>query len=370
MNRRPYRIALFVGARPNFMKAAPLVKLLRADRRFRVKMVHTGQHFDRRMSDVFFRDLGLPRPDVYFGVGSGTHAVQTGEIMRRSEEMLARFRPDLVLVVGDVNSTMAAAITAKKLHLAVAHVEAGLRSRDRDMPEEINRLVTDVLTDVHFVTCADAADNLVREGHPRAHIHFVGNLMIDSLKEHLPRARRIPLPRGLRRGDYALLTLHRPENVDQAASLEKCLDLVEMIQERHEIVFPVHPRTRKMLERTGLARRLARMPRVRLIEPLGYLEFISLMAAARFVLTDSGGIQEETTFLRIPCLTVRRNTERPVTITEGSNTLVGFDFKLIARQVALIEAGRYKKSGIPRHWDGRAAERIHRVLLRLAAARG
>ncbi|HEV2705886.1 MAG TPA: UDP-N-acetylglucosamine 2-epimerase (non-hydrolyzing) [Pyrinomonadaceae bacterium] len=354
-----------VGARPNFMKVAPIVEAMgRRGERFQpAVVVHTGQHYDAQMSDAFFRDLGLPRPDVHLGVGSGSHAQQTAAVMQLFEPVVLRERPDWVLVVGDVNSTLACALVCAKLLVPVAHVEAGLRSRDRTMPEEINRLVTDQLSDLLLTPSPDADANLRAEGIPAERIRFVGNVMIDSLFKQLERAAtsRVREELGVEGRDYAVLTLHRPSNVDDAETLTRILSALEEIGRRLPVVFPVHPRTRRNLSEFGLADRVARTGSLMLVEPLGYLDFLRLYSGARLVLTDSGGIQEETTALGIPCLTLRENTERPITVEMGTNAVVGTDPQRIieAATVALAHAGDAQQPPrIPPLWDGRAAERI------------
>nr|MDQ3804476.1 UDP-N-acetylglucosamine 2-epimerase (non-hydrolyzing) [Acidobacteriota bacterium] len=309
-----------VGARPNFMKVAPVVEAMRRRAaEFAPLVVHTGQHYDERMSDAFFRDLGMPRPDVHLGVGSGSHARQTAAVMERFEPVVLEARPDWVVVVGDVNSTLACALVCAKLLVRVAHVEAGLRSRDRAMPEEINRLVTDQLSDLLLTPSEDADRNLLAEGIPASRIRMVGNVMIDSLFRQLERARastaRADL--GVEGKDYAVVTLHRPSNVDEAGTLRGILSALDEVGARLPVVFPVHPRTRQNLASFGLLEQIERRGRLRLVEPLGYLDFLRLYSGARLVLTDSGGIQEETTALGIPCLTLRENTERPVTVELG-----------------------------------------------------
>lgn len=357
---RRIQILTVAGARPNFMKIAPLLHELRARDSFEAFLVHTGQHYDAAMSESFFRDLGIPEPDLNLEVGSGTHGAQTAQVLERMEQVLMERRPDAVLVVGDVNSTVAASMAAVKLGIPVGHVEAGLRSFDRDMPEEINRLLTDVISEWLFVTEPAGVENLRREGIPDAKIHLVGNVMIDTLKTHLDRARELDtLERlGLTAGGYAALTLHRPSNVDDPEALRSLFAVLEEIHERIPVVFPVHPRTR-----ASIARLLeGEPPRLNLIDPLGYLDFLRLMADARLVLTDSGGIQEETTVLGVPCLTLRENTERPVTVTEGTNTIVGTDPATIRAEADKILAGDARPGRIPEGWDGRAAARIVDVL--------
>jgi UDP-N-acetylglucosamine 2-epimerase (non-hydrolysing) len=353
-----------VGARPNYMKIAPVMKAVARAGFATQRLVHTGQHYDPAMSDVFFTDLGMPVPDVHLGVGSGSHAEQTAKVMVGFEQICLAERPDLVVVAGDVNSTMACAIDCAKLRIPCAHVEAGLRSFDLDMPEEVNRIVTDRLCDLLFTPSADGDENLLREGTPPGRIFRVGNVMIDTLLEHLPRARATGSAArlGVEPGGYAVLTLHRPSNVDVPEILRGLLDALEAVQRELPVVFPVHPRTRKRFAEFGVDGRIAAMRGLRLCEPLGYLEFLGLTSQARLVLTDSGGLQEETTALGIPCLTIRENTERPVTITEGTNTLVGTDPARIVAAARAALAGRGKAGRIPALWDGKASERIALVL--------
>ncbi|UCE03583.1 MAG: UDP-N-acetylglucosamine 2-epimerase (non-hydrolyzing) [Candidatus Latescibacterota bacterium] len=350
-----------VGARPNFMKVAPIARVLAQRPAWRHLIVHTGQHYDANMSKVFFSELGIPEPDVHLGVGSGTHAQQTARVMMALEEVIEKARPDMVIVVGDVNSTLAGALVAVKLRIPVAHVEAGLRSFDREMPEEINRVVTDSVADLLLTPSRDGDENLLREGVDPQRIHFVGNVMIDSLLHFLPRARetRAWARFGLQHGGYCLVTLHRPSNVDEERRLRDFLVLLERIGKRLPVLFPIHPRTRKMLQEFGLAED---PPGVHLVEPVGYLEFIGLEEGARLVLTDSGGIQEESTILKVPCLTLRANTERPVTVTEGCNRVVGQDPQTIWAAVEEILGQKKRPSRVPEKWDGRAAERIVRVI--------
>ena len=361
------RVLAVAGARPNFMKIAPLLRELRSRPRFASALVHTGQHYDAAMSESFFRELGIPEPDLNLGVGSGPHGAQTAQVLERMEAVLAERRPDAVLVVGDVNSTLAAALAAVKLGIPVGHVEAGLRSFDRSMPEEINRLLTDAISQWLFVTEPAAVRNLEREGIPAERIHFVGNVMIDTLRAHLERARALDtLERlGLAPGGYAVLTLHRPSNVDDPAGLKRLFAVFEEIHARLPVVFPVHPRTRASIAR-GLQ---GEPPRLHLLDPLGYLDFLRLMADAKLVLTDSGGIQEETTVLGVPCLTLRENTERPVTVSQGTNTIVGTDPATIRSEVHKILEGEPRRGRIPERWDGRAAARIVDVLEGACAAR-
>lgn len=352
-----------VGARPNFMKMAPLLRALEASGKRVACLVHTGQHYDPSMSDVFFEQLEIRPPDVRLEVGSDTHARQTARILERYEDHLLKTRPVGVVVVGDVNSTLACTVAAAKLCIPVAHVEAGLRSFDRTMPEEINRIVTDALSDVLLVTEESGRANLLREGVAESKIHLVGNLMIDTLLRELPHARALKVPARfeLEEGSFGLLTLHRPSNVDDPETLAALAGLLAELSRLLPLVFPVHPRTRARLDAAGLSDRL-RGGGVIMIDPLGYRENLGLMAAARVVLTDSGGMQEETSVLRVPCLTLRENTERPITVDKGSSTLVGNDPAAIRDHFMEVIEGRYKPySDIPL-WDGRAGERSAAVL--------
>lgn len=350
-----------VGARPNFMKVAPIVEAMkRRGREFTPLVIHTGQHYDAVMSDAFFSDLDLPRPDGYLGVGSASHAAQTAAVMERFEPVVLAEKPDWVLVVGDVNSTLACALVCVKLGVKVAHVEAGLRSRDRTMPEEINRLLTDQIADLLFTPSADADENLLAEGIPRERICLVGNVMIDSLFRHLDPSRQSQIKHqlGLTRQSYAVLTLHRPANVDDPVVFGRILQALEQISKQLPIVFPVHPRTRKTIAQLGFGKRVEQMQGLRLIEPLGYLDFIGLYSGARLVLTDSGGIQEETSVLGIPCLTLRDNTERPITVSLGTNKIMGTDpAKIVAAAFAALKETETPAINIPL-WDGHTAERI------------
>ncbi len=366
--RRPtplLKILHVVGARPNFMKAAPIMReMAKYPHEFEQILVHTGQHYDANMSKVFFEELELPQPDIYLGVGSGSHAQQTAGIMLTFEPVLLEHRPDWVIVVGDVNSTLACALVCAKLGIKVAHVEAGLRSFDRTMPEEINRVLTDQIADLLFTTEPSANENLRREGIPKERIHFVGNVMIDTLLRHKERALALDVVGryGLEAGGFALLTLHRPSNVDVPEVLGGILDALAELQARLPIIFPAHPRTVERIQEFGFKGRLAAMRDLRVTEPLGYLEFLNLMANAGLVLTDSGGVQEETTILGVPCLTLRENTERPVTVTQGTNTVVGSDPQRIVAEALAILDGKGKAGRVPELWDGQAAERIVTVL--------
>lgn len=362
---RPLRVILVVGARPNFMKVAPIARAMAGNPALIPRLVHTGQHYDAAMSRIFFEELDLPPPDLHLGVGSASHAVQTSRIMIAFERLLEGERPDLVLVVGDVNSTLACALAAAKLRIPVAHVEAGLRSRNLDMPEELNRLLTDRLSTYLFTPSADADRNLLAEGHDPARIHRIGNVMIDTLLHHRAQAEirsRVLESLGLTPRRYAVLTLHRPETVDHPERLAAALDAVGQVAALLPVIYPVHPRTRKFLDSQRLDGDL------RLGEPLGYLDFLRLMDHALFVLTDSGGIQEETTALGVPCLTLRDETERPITVSEGTNIVVGLDAEKILAECQKILRGEGKSGrAMPELWDGHAAERLVQVLERTRA---
>jgi UDP-N-acetylglucosamine 2-epimerase (non-hydrolysing) len=400
-SKNKLKIILAAGARPNFMKIAPLLDEMKKHPGFEPVLVHTGQHYDENMSDLFFRELGIPAPDINLGVGSASQAVQTARIMEKFEKVCLEEKPDAVLVVGDVNSTAACTLVASKLQITTIHYEAGLRSRDKSMPEEINRLVTDAISDLFFTTSEDASENLIKEGHKKENIFMMGNLMIDSLVRNLEKAESIdmefkikafphnasltrsrtksiksfcrgpgggfleksPLAAG---GKYGVITFHRPNNVDQREDLEKLVDIWRALSEKIPLVFPVHPRTWKNILAFGLEKRIQPYIHLFLIEPVGYLQFIRLVRHAKFVITDSGGIQEETTYMNIPCLTVRPTTERPVTIWEGSNKLIKVDD--IMAEVDLILQGKGKTGRIPKYWDGKTAPRITAVIHRLFLA--
>ncbi len=356
------KAAVVVGARPNFMKAAPLIRELKKRGRIDPVLVHTGQHYDANMSKVFFRDLGLPEPDMYLGVGSGSHAEQTAGVMVEFEKAALNEGIKLIIVVGDVNSTLACSLVGAKLHIPVAHVEAGLRSFDKRMPEEINRMVTDILSDYCFTTSPEAEKNLEREGVGEERIFYVGNIMIDSLNFYLDRAEESDILRRLKieKGKYVLVTLHRPSNVDDPEQFRELYSVLAELSDSLDVVFPVHPRTRKVIDSAEPP--FPARPGLRLIEPAGYLDFLKAMRHAGFVITDSGGIQEETTVLGVPCLTVRDNTERPITIEMGTNTLVGTrpaDLLAAARKVL---KGERKRHRIPPLWDGKTAGRIVDVI--------
>ena len=360
-------LSLIAGARPNFSKIAPLIRAVK-DRSNEISytLIHTGQHYDAKMSDVFFQDLGIPAPDVSLECGGGSHATQTGRIMTAVEPVWEQIRPDWVVVVGDVNSTMACSIVAKKLKLKVAHIEAGLRSRDLEMPEEINRMVTDAISDLFFTTEPDGTANLLKEGHSRDSIHFVGNLMIDNLYFQLERMRNMSPealdPNGIKRqllaksGKYCALTLHRPSNVDDPTKLAELLLAINKLAEKAPVIFPAHPRTRNAIHSLGLAIH----PEIILTEPLSYMSFLHLWKDAAVVVTDSGGLQEETTALGVPCITARESTERPITLTEGSNKLAGADGDQVLK-LALAALNEDRTDRRPSLWDGKAAIRIAEV---------
>ena len=357
-------IHLVAGARPNFMKIAPIVRALQAHGGMAFKIIHTGQHYDREMNEVFFEELGIPQPDVFMGAGGGTHAQQTAKIMVAFEELCQAERPDCVLVVGDVNSTLACSIVAKKLCIPVAHVEAGLRSGDLAMPEEINRLVTDAITDWFFVTEPSGRDNLLNEGKPASAVHYVGHVMVDNLLFQAEKLTAVDTsgfetaafkaanPR------YGVVTLHRPSNVDDATTMTRIAGALKAISSELPLIFPVHPRTRGNLEKFGIDLG----PNVTLVGPRAYMEFLNLWKDAAVVLTDSGGLQEETTALGVPCITIRENTERPVTVDQGTNVLVGTDATRIVEEVGRVLAGHGKQGRRPELWDALAAERIVGVI--------
>lgn len=361
------KILFVVGARPNFMKVAPVLEAVKATGKFATTLVHTGQHYDANMSDVFFHDLDMPQPDRFLGIGSGTHAEQTAKVMIEMETLLAEEKPNLVLVAGDVNSTLATALVAAKAGISLGHIESGLRSFDRGMPEEINRIVADEFSQFCFVTEPSGLKNLEHEGISKERVFFVGNTMIDSVQKYLPKSReRFP---GIAQNfnvepkKYALVTLHRPSNVDEASSLLRFVELFERMQAfTPRILFPVHPRTRSRLEQFGLAERVSENRHLALIEPVGYLDFLALQDHAALVLTDSGGIQEETTALGIPCITLRENTERPITVEEGTNELLGLDFERVLEYSRKAFRGEWKSHRVPRLWDGNAASRIAKIL--------
>lgn len=358
------KIINICGARPNFMKIAPLMRAYKAHSNIQPLLVHTGQHYDQNMSDLFFRQLQIPEPDINLEVGSGSHATQTAEIMKRFEPVVLEHKPDWIVVVGDVNSTIACGLVGVKLGVKLAHVEAGLRSFDRTMPEEINRLLTDAISDMLLVSEPSGVENLKREGVPDERVHFVGNVMIDTLKASLAIAEQSKIldQLGLAKGQYNVVTLHRPSNVDDPVTLGRIADAFEVIQRDLPIVFPMHPRTLHNLGKLGLKTRFEGMKNLRITEPLGYLDFTRLTGNAAVVLTDSGGIQEEATILGVWCLTIRENTERPVTIDQGTNMLVGTDPAKIVQAYQQRRATTIATRRVPEKWDGRAAERIAAIL--------
>ena len=396
MKNRTIKWVLVAEARPNLMKIAPLMRIIyshnnKNSTKIRPFLVHTGQHYDFNMSDSFFKDLSIPKPDVYLGVGSGPHGEQTGKILIEFEKVLFKKEPDLVIVVGDVNSTLACTLAAVKLHIPVAHVEAGLRSFDRRMPEEINRIITDALSDYLFTPSPEADENLVREGIPQEKIFPVGDIMVDSLLFNLEQAKktnileRLALRQSsfsnpsLQTTDYCLLTLHRPSNVDQKESLTGIVQGLLTVSSRIPVLLPIHPRTRKQVKKFGMESCFefhsspnldpgdyyngnCLKAKVHCFEPFGYLEFLNLMANAKVVLTDSGGIQEETTVLGIPCITLRDTTERPITLIQGTNVLVKNDPQKIVKEVTKILEGKVRKGACPPFWDGHTAERIVKIL--------
>lgn len=365
------KIISIVGARPNFMKVAPINK---AFEKFRIQnsefkidhlICHTGQHYDEKMSKVFFEDLELPKPAFYLSVGSGSHAEQTAKVMVEFEKVLIEEKPDLVIVVGDVNSTIACSLTAVKLGIKIAHIEAGLRSFDRTMPEEINRLLTDSISDFLFVTEKSGLDNLAKEGIEKSKMFFVGNVMIDSLLYYLPKVEKSKILKkfDLQSSNYILITLHRPSNVDNKENLSALVSLIQELSLKIKIIFTVHPRTRKNLEKYNLFKNFK--DNIQLSDPIGYIDFISLIKNSSFVITDSGGIQEETSFLGIPCVTLRTTTERPVTVKMGTNYLVGDDLQRAKNLSFEILDNKYKKGKTPKLWDGKSAERIVNTLIDL-----
>lgn len=366
------KIVLVAGARPNFMKVAPILRLLRENpSSFQPVFVHTGQHYDVEMSELFLAELNLPAPDYYLGVGSGSHAEQTGRVMTAFEQVLARERPDLVMVVGDVNSTLAAALTAAKLCIPVAHVEAGLRSFDRTMPEEINRVLTDHLCEQLFTTCEDANANLRAEGIGEEKIHFVGNTMVESLLTYRALAERSSIGErlGVEPSNFCVVTLHRPSNVDRPEVLRALMSALEEIAAELPVVFPAHPRTQKRLQEFGVWHPGGEAGQVVILEPVGYFDFLWLEAHARLVITDSGGVQEETTILSVPCLTVRENTERPITIAMGTNVLVGSDPARLVEEARRVLRGDGKRGAVPALWDADVSKRIIAVLSALTETR-
>lgn len=359
------KIICVCGARPNFIKIAPIMHALKENGNFDVFLVHTGQHYDKNMSKLFFDDLNIPRPDVNLEVGSARHAVQTAEIMKRFEQVVLDFKPDYVLVVGDVNSTIACGLVAVKLGAKLIHVEAGLRSFDRTMPEEINRILTDAISDLLFVSEPSGVENLKKEGIDSGTVHFVGNVMIDTLRANSEKAAESDIldKLNLNPKQYGVVTLHRPSNVDNEEKLAEIFSAFESIEKEMKLVFPIHPRTRKKVTNSRLHKSIQAMKNLLLIEPLGYLDFLCLMSKSVFVLSDSGGIQEESTILGIPCMTLRENTERPVTITEGTNRLVPVTTEDILKNYRQIQnGGKEKRESLPELWDGKVAHRIVKII--------
>ena len=352
-------IIIVVGARPNFMKMAPIHDYL-TSKNLPLVLVHTGQHYDENMSKVFFDDLGMPQPDIYLGVGSGSHAKQTAQIMIDFEEICEKNQPSMVVVAGDVNSTIACALVSSKLNIPVAHVEAGLRSFDMEMPEEINRVLTDRISNLLFTPSTDANQNLINEGANENSIKLVGNIMIDSLLNNIQKAKKSDIHNKLNitKQEYAIVTLHRPSNVDHRDTLSGIITSFENIGNEIPLIFPIHPRTSQMISKFGFDERINKITHLKIINPQGYLDFLALIKYSKVVLTDSGGLQEETTALGIPCITIRENTERPITVTEGTNTIVGNKPENIINEWKNISKNKGKKGKIPRLWDGKTAERI------------
>ena len=370
------KLIIVAGARPNFMKIAPLMHAFKGNQYIKPVLVHTGQHYDVKMSGQFFEELNIPNPDINLEVGSASHAVQTARIMEGFERVCLDEKPDYVLVVGDVNSTAACTLVAAKMNIKTIHYEAGLRSNDRSMPEEINRLVTDAISDIYFTTSVDADENLLKEGVAKEKIHMVGNLMIDSLVANMEKSLQTPLvfpllnnkktiafAKDFHKNNYGVMTFHRPSNVDDKDSLQRLVNIWGEISKKTPLVFPVHPRTYKNIQTFGLQEEINQYKHLFFIEPLGYLQFINLVQNSKFVLTDSGGIQEETTYLNIPCLTVRPNTERPVTVWEGSNKLIKTEN--IVEEVNLILEGNGKFGKVPKYWDGNTANRILQIIKKI-----
>ncbi len=359
------KIDLIAAARPNFMKIAPLYHQLKKDKKIQTRIIHTGQHYDRNMFSDIFKDLDLPNPHVSLGIGGGSHAYQVGTLMIEYEKQCLKDRPDLVIVVGDVNATMACAVSAKKLHIPVAHLEAGLRSFDMRMPEEINRIVTDSISDYFWTPSVDGNENLVRSGIDPKKIEFVGNIMIDSLEMMREKIEKedIVSKLSLERKEFVLVTFHRPSNVDKKERLSSIVDKLIDLSKRIKVVFPIHPRTLNNLKNFDLLEKLKKKKNIIISEPLSYKQFMKLIFECKFVLTDSGGIQEETTYLRIPCLTLRENTERPVTVNKGTNTLINLDS--MDENIDKILNGTYKKGEIPLLWDGKTAVRVHKEIKKI-----
>jgi len=355
------KILSVVGARPNFIKIAPLHRELLKYSGVKNYICHTGQHFDAKMSKIFFDELEMPKPDYYLGISGGSHAVQTAGIMTEFEKVIIALKPDLIIVPGDVNSTMAATLVASKAGIKIAHVESGLRSEDRTMPEEVNRIVTDILSDYLFVSEKSGIENLKNEGINKEKIFFIGNVMIDSLVRHLPKIEKSEIISRLGiTKKYCLCTFHRPSNVDSIDNLKTLIDLLNDISERIQIIFPIHPRTRQMIEKAGID--ISTNPNLIFTDPLGYIDFLHLIKNSELIITDSGGIQEESTFLQVQCITVRNNTERPITVEVGTNQLIGTDAEKIKKAAFDIISGNKKQGKIPELWDGKTSERIVRIL--------
>jgi UDP-N-acetylglucosamine 2-epimerase (non-hydrolysing) len=367
------RIVLVAGARPNFVKIAILMKHLKANRSIETVLVHTGQHYDYQLSDIFFKELNIPKPQIFLKVGQATPISQISTIMSKFERVLLRVKPDLVIVVGDVNSTIACALATSKMQIKLAHIESGLRSFDKSMPEENNRLVTDALSDYLFVSEPSGLQNLKREGIDQKKIYFVGNVMIDALRFYAKSISKSKILSrlALKKRGYCVLTLHRPSNVDNKQDLVNICNILELVSQRIKMVYPVHPRTKKMFHKHGLLSRIEKNENLMLIDPVGYIDFMMLIKQSVFVLTDSGGIQEESTVLKIPCLTMRKNTERPITVELGTSVLVGTQLNQIIKHVNVILKGRWKRGGrIPKLWDGNTSCRIMKTLDRIAKSNG
>jgi len=360
------RVLIVIGTRPNFIKVTQFKKHFECYADMEAVIVHTGQHYDETMADVFFRQFGLI-PDHFLNIGKGTANQQMAEIMKSLEKLILEIAPNLVIVVGDVNSTLAAAITANKIHIPIAHLESGLRSGDKSMPEEINRIITDKITDYFFITEQSGMDHLIAEGQDKEALHFVGNTMIDTMVAHEKEIEESQIIEqlGLKPKEFVLMTMHRPATVDHEEELEKLLSLMEMVTQRYDLIFPIHPRTVKNIERFEMKERLEAIKRLHLTEPMGYFSFQKLVKHSAFILTDSGGIQEESTYRQVPCLTLRPNTERPITVTLGSNELVTFDLEVLKKKIEEISSGAFKQGKVPPLWDGKATERIVKLLDKL-----
>lgn len=376
LKNQKIKIICVAAARPNFMKIAPLLEEFKKHKKFKPILVHTGQHYDYNMSGSFFKELNIQKPNYNLGIKAGLHGEQTGKTMIEFEKICLRENPELVIVVGDVNATVACALVASKLHIKVAHIEAGLRSKDRNMPEEINRIVTDHISDYLFTTCKEANLNLVREGVSKEKIFFVGNLMIDTLLKQKKKIKNFRIKNKEKRvinkdfleknkisvKKYALLTLHRPSNVDNKEILKKLFQTFNIIQKKIKIIYPIHPRTKKQIKKFGLEKYIDQMENFIITPPLGYLDMIYLLDNSKFLLTDSGGMQEESTVLKIPCLTLRENTERPITVEIGTSIIVGANKNKTINEVNKILLGKNKKGGIPKYWDGKTAQRILKII--------